>query len=128
MKNQVVLGQMKVEKKTNEITAIPEMIKLLNLKGAVVTVDALNCQKTTAAAVKSGGGEWVFTLKSNQPTLYSQVKKRFELFARFQKIDPCDSTEFDPPDGGPKGRLVLNFTRGQSFEIAQKRAVYSQNT
>ncbi len=87
VKNQVVLGQMKAEDKTNEITTIPELLKLLKLKGAVVTVDALNCQKSVAEAIKAQGADYVLTVKSNQPTLHSRVKRRFEHYESIQYED-----------------------------------------
>ena len=53
--NRLVLGQLKVDKKSNEITAIPKLLRLLDLKGAVVTIDAMGCQKEIAKTIRSRG-------------------------------------------------------------------------
>jgi predicted transposase YbfD/YdcC len=67
--NQMVFGQLAVDGKSNEITAIPRLLALLDLKGAVVTIDAMGCQRAVAAAVVAGGGDYVLALKDNHPTL-----------------------------------------------------------
>ena len=64
--------------KSNEITAIPELLKLLDLEGAVVTIDAMGCQKDTAAGIVQGGGEYVLAVKENQPHLYEDIEQAFE--------------------------------------------------
>ena len=69
----LVLGQMNVEAKTNEITAIPELLALLSLKGAIVTVDAIGCQKKIAKAIRGAGADYLLALKQNQETLYRDV-------------------------------------------------------
>jgi predicted transposase YbfD/YdcC len=74
----LVLGQQKVESKTNEIKAIPLLLKLLNLKGAVVTVDAMGTQIEIVKQIKNDGGEYVCGLKGNQGLLYQQVSEWFK--------------------------------------------------
>lgn len=69
----VLLGQRKVEEKSNEITAVPELLERLFIKGCVVTVDALNCQKATARTVIERGADYVFALKANHPQLHQDV-------------------------------------------------------
>jgi predicted transposase YbfD/YdcC len=76
--NDLCLGQMKVDSKSNEITAMPALMKLMDIKGSVVTADALNCQKEIASQVVEGGGDYVLALKSNQPSLCEDVKLFFE--------------------------------------------------
>ena len=76
--NDLCLGQMKVDSKSNEITAMPALMKLMEIKGSVVTSDALNCQKEIAGQVIEGGGDYVLSVKSNQPSLYEDVKLFFE--------------------------------------------------
>jgi predicted transposase YbfD/YdcC len=73
----LLLGQRAVDGKSNEITAIPELLKVLELSGAVVTIDAMGCQKDIAAGVIAGGGDYVLALKDNQPTLYNDVSDFF---------------------------------------------------
>lgn len=74
----LVLGQQKVDGKSNEITAVPLLLRLLNLKGAVVTLDAMGTQTAIAAQIKQAGGEYVLALKANQGKLNQQVKAWFE--------------------------------------------------
>lgn len=69
----LVLGQLAVGAKENEITAIPERLALLSLKGAIVTIDAIGCQKKIAAAIRERGADYLLALKENQPTLYRDV-------------------------------------------------------
>ena len=76
--NGVVLGQRKVDTKSNEITAIPELLALLVLKGCIVTIDAMGCQRTIAETIVEQGADYVLALKGNQPTL-AQVVERFFL-------------------------------------------------
>ena len=84
----LVLGQCKVANKSNEITAIPELLKLLELHGAVVTIDAMGCQRTIAAQIIDQKADYVLGLKGNQGTL--------------MKMWRCCSTN---------GRMVLRGTR-----------------
>jgi len=76
-RNRLVLGQIKVDEKSNEITAVPELLKLLDLKGCIVTVDALNTQKEIANEIREQGADYVMALKENHPTLYNEVKGIF---------------------------------------------------
>lgn len=76
-KNRVVLGQLKVEEKSNEITAIPELLRLLELKGALVTIDAMGCQKTIAETIIESGADYILAVKDNQPTLSDDVERTF---------------------------------------------------
>lgn len=69
----LLLGQRKVDEKSNEITAVPELLQALFIKGCVVTVDALNCQKNIAQTIIDGGGDYVFALKANHPQLHQEV-------------------------------------------------------
>jgi predicted transposase YbfD/YdcC len=71
--NRLVLGQLKVEEKSNEITAIPKLLHLLDLKGAVVTIDAMGCQKEIAKTITEQGADYVLALKDNHPTLSEAV-------------------------------------------------------
>lgn len=77
-KNQVVLGQYKVDEKSNEITAIPELLKMLDITGCTVTIDAMGCQKKIASQIKKQGGDYLLSLKENQSTFYNAVVDVFE--------------------------------------------------
>ena len=76
--NRVVLGQLKTEEKSNEITAIPALLKVLEVQGCIVTIDAMGCQKAIAQQIVDQGGDYVLALKRNQGTLYAEVKQLFE--------------------------------------------------
>ena len=71
--NRVVLGQVKVDDKSNEITAIPKLLKMLDLRGATVTIDAMGCQKEIAKVITEAGADYVLALKKNHSTLYDDV-------------------------------------------------------
>jgi predicted transposase YbfD/YdcC len=76
--NGLTLGQYATEDKSNEITAIPELLKLLNLKGCTVTIDAMGCQKEIAAEIRSAGADYVLAVKENQPHLYEDLQGYFD--------------------------------------------------
>lgn len=96
--NQLVLGQLKVDDKSNEITAVPELLKLLVLEGTIVTTDALNCQKGIADVIIGQGADYVLALKENHPNLYADVKLYFE-----KPSDTCQSS--DPEVEKGHGRI-----------------------
>lgn len=76
--NHLSLGQVAVTEKSNEIPAIPKLLELLDLHGALVSIDAMGCQKEIAAKIVAGGGDYVLTVKENQPTLLANIKDCFE--------------------------------------------------
>ena len=77
MENAITLGQYATDVKSNEITAIPELLKLLSLDGAIVSIDAMGCQKTIAKEVRAQGADYLFGLKKNQPSLHNEVLTAF---------------------------------------------------
>ncbi len=76
--NRLVLGQLKVDDKSNEITAIPHLLGLLALDGATVTIDAMGCQKEVARSIVEQGADYVLALKDNHATLHNEVKLLFD--------------------------------------------------
>lgn len=74
----LILGQEKVEEKSNEITAIPKLLDVLFLKGAVVTIDAMGCQKSIAKKIRSKNADYLLALKGNQGDLNDDVRTYFE--------------------------------------------------
>lgn len=72
--NRLALGQLKTEEKSNEITAIPELLNVLDLKGNIVTIDAMGCQKKIAQQIIEQEGDYVFNLKGNQSKLHDEVR------------------------------------------------------
>ena len=71
----LVLGQLAVGDKSNEIVAVPKLLELLSLKGMIITADALNCQRQIAAQVIEPGGDYALALKGNQPALLDDVRR-----------------------------------------------------
>jgi predicted transposase YbfD/YdcC len=76
--NSLTLGQIACEEKSNEITAIPELLKLLNLKGCTVTIDAMGCQKEIATQIREQKGHYLLALKGNQSGLERDMDDAFE--------------------------------------------------
>ena len=74
----VCFGQVKTEEKSNEITAIPELLELLYLKGMIVTIDAMGCQKKITDKISEKCADYVISLKGNQKTIHDEVKEVFE--------------------------------------------------
>ena len=84
--NHISLGQVTVDEKSNEITAIPKLLKMLEISGSLVTIDAMGCQTEIAQTIIDSGADYVLAVKKNQPTLYDGVSwfflsKREEDFA-----------------------------------------------
>jgi predicted transposase YbfD/YdcC len=75
--NRVVLGEVMVDEKSNEITAVPKLLEMLELHGAIVTIDAMGCQKEIAAAVRERGADYVLTVKGNQEHLEEDIVAYF---------------------------------------------------
>lgn len=84
---QLVLGQVATAEKSNEITAIPELLKLLHIKGCIITIDAMGTQKAIAQQIVEGEADYVLALKNNHPELYQAVEESFE------RLEPLDSFE-----------------------------------
>ncbi len=78
--NHLVLGQRKVDEKSNEITAIPELLKLLEIQGSLVSIDAMGCQTEIAKTIIEQGADYVLALKANQGNLYEDVTQLFNGF------------------------------------------------
>lgn len=83
----ICLGQVKVEEKSNEITAVPALLKMLDIQGCLVTADAMNCQKATARQITEQGGTFVLALKDNHPSLCSDVQLFLEHAAKEKYAD-----------------------------------------
>ena len=75
--NSLTLGQIKVDDKSNEITAIPALLQMLDLAGAIVTIDAMGTQKEIARQIVEQGGDYVLPVKDNHPTLHDSVERFF---------------------------------------------------
>jgi predicted transposase YbfD/YdcC len=97
--NRMVLGQIKTEKKSNEITAIPELLKVLELEDCIVTIDAMGCQKTIAATIVERKADYVLGLKGNQGNLHDDVDLFFKdcLTSGFKDVpyNYCETVDGD---------------------------------
>lgn len=74
----VSLGQVSTEEKSNEITAIPKLLDQIDFEDSIITIDAAGCQKNIAEQIIAGGGDYVWALKKNHPTLHDEVQAFFE--------------------------------------------------
>lgn len=89
--NRLVLGQVKVEEKSNEITAIPELLKMLEISGCIVTIDAMGCQREIAKTIIEQEADYCLSLKGNQGTLLEDV----ELFFQTHKKELFKNLKYD---------------------------------
>jgi predicted transposase YbfD/YdcC len=80
----LVLGQIKTEEKSNEITAIPDLLQLLAIKGCLVTIDAMGCQRAIAEQIRHQGGDYLLALKSNHKKAYTAAKQYFHQHIEHQ--------------------------------------------
>lgn len=103
--NRLILGQVKVAEKSNEITAIPQLLQVLAVEGCIVTIDAMGTQKEIAQQIIEAGGDYVLSLKGNQGNLHQDVKQLFE-WTRKIKFEGITHEFYQTIDGG-HGRLEI---------------------
>jgi predicted transposase YbfD/YdcC len=109
--NHLTLGQVAVDAKSNEITAIPPLLQLLDLSGAIVTIDALGCQRDIAQQIRAQGADYVLAVKDNQPRLLQDIQETLaEHFERAPADDPCRSRATDTGRGRQEVRTVTLVT------------------
>lgn len=102
VENGLVLGQLKVAEKSNEITAVPELLRALELRGCIVTTDAMGCQKKIAKQIVASGADYVLALKGNHETVHEEVKTYLDDAIRQQAGMPASQ--------GGKPELVYTET------------------
>ena len=95
-RNRLTLGQVKVDGKSNEITAIPELLRLLHIKGCIVTIDAMGTQKDIAKLICENGADYVLALKDNHPNLRAEVEGIFEAECAAQKEEQKSKKQSSP--------------------------------
>lgn len=103
--HQLMLGQIKVDSKSNEITAIPALLKLLDISGCIITIDAMGTQSAIAAQIVAQKGDYILSLKANHPTLHQQVKTLFEQ-AQQSDFEGLTVSKDETVDGGHGRREV----------------------
>ena len=101
------LGQVATAEKSNEITAIPELLDFLDLHGAIVTIDAMGCQKAIASKIIERGGNYALPVKDNQPTLLAEIKEKIHqaLESDFKGIQHDEHTTEERGHGRTEKRL-----------------------
>lgn len=104
-KQHLVLGQIKTEEKSNEITAIPRLLDLLDVSGCIVTIDAMGCQREIAKKIVEKGADYVLSLKGNHETVHEEVRTFFE-WARREKFKDVAHDYFESTDGN-HGRIEI---------------------
>ena len=119
--NNLVLGQIATRAKSNEITAIPELIEMLDLRGATVTIDAMGCQTAIAEKIVDGGADYVLGLKGNHPTLCDEVKDFFRSLQQ-DEFSTTANNSHETVDG-EHGRIeVRRVTASDDIDWFAERA------
>lgn len=98
--NRVVLGQLKTAEKSNEITAIPELLQMLDVSGCIVTIDAMGCQRAIAEQIVEQGGDYVLALKGNHGKLYEAVAQLFRAARTASEESGVESYETEEAKHG----------------------------
>ena len=89
-KNEMILGQIKVNEKSNEIIAIPELLDVLLIKGCVITIDAIGCQKKIAKKIISKQADYILAVKANQQELYEDILDSFRVLPAMDTFEELD--------------------------------------
>jgi predicted transposase YbfD/YdcC len=122
--NQLILGQLATETKSNEITAIPELLKLLTIKNAIITIDAMGCQKEIVGQIKEQGGEYVIALKGNQGNLHAEIENFFQQAKDVLPIESgCDFTRVVEKN---RGRVEERRVWACSFDWLEDTSVIEE--
>jgi len=121
--NGISLGQLKVDGKSNEITAVPEILKQLFISGSVVTLDAMGCQEDTVAQICEAGADYVVALKGNQGALHELVKDSFTLLDNGAKglLPTRAKDEIDGQHGRIDQREIQVISKEKLHHLIDKR-------
>lgn len=97
VENELILGQIKTKEKSNEITAIPNLLNLLAIEGGIITIDAMGCQKKIAEQIITQKADYVLAVKENQGTLYEAMVNTFKQTQNLQfnnmVYDQCEEID-----------------------------------
>jgi predicted transposase YbfD/YdcC len=120
----ISLGQVATEEKSNEITAIPELIAEIDIEDTIITIDAAGCQKNIAQQIVDGKGDYVLALKNNHPTLFATVKRLFDDHFEddFARIPVSRYEETEKSHGRLETRLYFQLTVPQDLYRRQEWA------
>lgn len=116
----VVLGQVAVDAKSNEITAIPELLEMLDISGAMVTIDAMGCQKEIAATIRAGEGHYCLAVKDNQPRLLEDIEASFLKASQTKGkgMKYSQVTEVNEGHGRKEERTICTIVRPEGIRDA----------
>jgi len=103
--NKLLLGQLKVDEKTNEMIVMPQLLEILSIKGCIVTADALNCQKVIAEKIVEKEADYILAVKGNHPILETQIVQSFEL-----ETPTTECTTYDKDHGRIEKRTCQVLT------------------
>jgi len=125
--NRLVLGQVKTEEKSNEITAIPELLRVLALKGCIVTIDAMGCQREIVKQIVEQQADYVISLKGNQGTLHKEVELLFQN-AKQNGFKDLSHETYETTDG-EHGRIeIRRFTTTAEVDWFEDKAKWEKLT
>lgn len=123
----LVLGQYKTAAKSNEITAIPELLRIIDIQDATITIDAMGCQTAIAQVIVENGGDYILAVKENQPTLYADLQESFAdaLDTENRPVDnqplPFESWESVDKDHGRLEERKVYICRDLSLVSSRER-------
>ncbi|MEH0691093.1 ISAs1 family transposase, partial [Vibrio cholerae] len=101
----LVVGQVKTDSKSNEITAIPELLKLIAIRNKVVSLDAMGCQRSIAAEIVDRGGDYLLAVKDNQKALHALFQRHFS----FSQLAEHKATSIETVESGQRGRTTTRM-------------------
>ena len=116
----LTLGQVAVDTKSNEITALPQLLDLLDLQDKIVTIDAMGCQTELAQAIVEGGGDYVLAVKGNQPTLHTALQDTFAQAPTPKLRSSRQMTTFEKGHGRYEQRTVAVVPAREDLSEAQR--------
>ena len=126
--NHLVLGQVKVKTKSNEITAIPALLAILDLSGCIVTIDAIGCQTEIAQQIVNQGGDYLLSVKENQKQLYEDIQLFFKLAQQnnFAKVNHSHHRTVDNNHGRMEIRQCWVISGQDSLAFLRAQAQWPQ--
>jgi len=126
--NRLVLGQVKVDDKSNEITALPQLLELLVIKGCLVTIDAMGCQTEIAAQIIDQGGDYLLAVKKNQKNLYEDIEHLFKhvKVENFEQVTFTQARTVDKHHGRMDIRHCQCITEPEWLDYLRTRHCWKQ--
>ena len=116
----LTLGQVAVDTKSNEITALPQLLALLDLQDKIVTIDAMGCQTELAQTIVEGGGDYILAVKANQPSLHAELQAAFVQAPAPKLRSSRSTTTFEKGHGRYEQRTVHALPAREYLSAAQR--------